>query len=180
MASLLPHKDLVNLPKDFTLVVNTSDPHKHLHSYELIDWLPTEGICLLLNRTSYNLKNMLNILGFDTHKLYFIDTISKRIDSKLKTDRTYYLHTNKDLNQISNSIEKVSSLMPSGDKFIIIDSLHNLLMHHDEKTSLNFLDFINQRLRLLRLNRIYLTDFNKLKPSIKNKLLKISDRIIHL
>lgn len=180
MVSILPHKDLVNLPKDFTLVVNISDPHKHLYSYELIDWMPTEGICLLLNRTSYNLKNMLNILGFDTHKLYFIDTISKRIDSKFKTDKTEYLYTNKDLSEIAHSIERVISKMPPGDKFIIIDSLHNLLMHHDEKTAIEFIDFLNKRLRLLRLNRIYLTDYNKLKQNVKNKLLKISDRIIHL
>ena len=104
MASLLPHKDLVNLPKDFTLVVNTSNPHKHLYSYELLDWMHTEGICLLLNRTSYNLKNMLNILGFNTNKLYFIDTISKRIDSKFRTDKTEYLYTNKDLSEIAHSI----------------------------------------------------------------------------
>ena len=111
---------------------------------------------------------------------YFIDTISKRIDSKFKNDRTEYLYTNKDLGEIAHSIERVISKMPPGDKFIIIDSLHHLLMHHDEKTALEFLDFLNKRLRLLRLNRIYLTDYSKLKQIIKNKLLKISDRIIHL
>lgn len=180
MVSILPNKDLVNLPKDFTLVVNASSPHKHLYSYELLDWMHTDGICLLLNRTAYNLKNMLNILGFDTNKLYFIDTISKKIDSRFHNEKTEYLYTDTDLSLIANSIEKVLSKMPPGNRFIIIDSLHNLLIHHDEKSALNFIDFLNQRLKLLNLNRIYLVDYNKINNNVKNKLIKISDRIIHI
>ena len=178
MVTVLPHKDLVNLPKDFTLVINTSNPKNHIYSYEILDWMHNSGICLLLNRTAYNLKSMLDNIGFNTNKLYFIDAVSKSIDSKFNLDKTDYLHSYKNLNLILSSIERLSAI--PGNRFIIIDSLNHLLMHHDKKTAMSFLDFLNKRLKLLNLNSIYLADFNKLNNEVKNKLSKMSDRIINL
>ncbi len=174
---MIKEGDLAGLPHDGILTINTKTVESHLPAYDILHSLHTDGMCLVVNRTSYNLRNMIAHRGINTDKLFFIDTVSRAIQSPFTIQNCEYLAHAKDLTKLAAAIENVKSKLPAGDKFLVIDSLHDLVYQHKEKTMLEFMDFLSKRLRLLRIKTIIIADKRRLGKNIKKKLEEISDKI---
>lgn len=177
---MIKERDITSLDHDGILTIATTSINNHLKAYDALNYLHTEGICLALNRTSYNLRNFIAHQGADPSKLFFIDAVSLSIQSPFKIQNCEYLAHAKDLAKLAATIEQVKTKLPPGDKFLIIDSFHDLAHQHNEKTLLDFMDFLGKRLRVLRMKTIIIADTYRLTKRLQKKLEELSDKTIRL
>ena len=80
---------------------------------------------------------MLQAQGLPTNKLYFIDTMSKQIQSPFELSNASYVGAPFDLGRLDQAIEHVVKAHGVGAKFLILDSLSDLLHYYDEATVLS-------------------------------------------
>ena len=173
---MLSQKEVMELPNLFSIVINT-DIDNHFKAYRVLDNLHTDGILVSFHRTAGNLKNMLLRHGYDADKLHFIDLVSKAIDAKKLTEKSDYLLTPKLLNEVGALIENIARNNVK-NKFVIFDSLHLLHLFHDEKTIINFVDFVHKRAKLLGMKTVFIANKERLSKGVKQKLNSIADRVI--
>ena len=164
-----------DLPSDFRLLIDTNK-NNHLDAYNILEHLHTRGICLTFGRPASNLKSLLNVKGISTSSLIFIDCITKKIKGNQKLQDCYYANLDS-FAEIFAAIDAASSEI-QGRKFLILDSLNELYLHHGYK-SLIFLDFLNNMLVTHNSRAIFLT--NSLKDEqMLNYIKQKCDRTILL
>ena len=170
--------DIEALPKHFTVLINAGTSKK-IYAYNVLDSVHRDVIFLALSHPAHNMIRTLDRLGVGTDKLEFIDAITKRIDSKTSVDGCEYLYS-RDYNEVLKAIERKVQSKGIQDNVLFVDALHHLLLQDDSKTAMNFLDFFHKRLKVLRLNSIFLVDLEKLRPDVRRKIEAISDKTITL
>lgn len=170
--------DLEQLPKHFVVLVNT-DMSKKVYAYDVLDNLHRDTIYVALTHPAHNVYKTLDRLGIDHSRIHFIDAVSKKIDAGLFLDGCEYLH-NRDFNTVLTAIENTTIKKPIRDNVLVIDTLHHWLMQEDKNTAVRFIDFLNKRLKVLRLSSILFVDLERLHPKVREKLETISDKTIHL
>lgn len=170
--------DIEALPKHFTVLIN-ANTSKKIYAYNVLDSVHMDVIFLALSHPAHNVIRTLDRLGVDANKLEFIDAITKRIDSKTSVDGCKYLYS-RDYNEILKAIEKKTQSKGIQENVLFVDALHHLLLQDDSKTAMTFLDFFHKRLKVLRLNSIFLVDLERLNPDVRSKLESISDKTINL
>ena len=160
---------LSQLPQRFTLGVH-APYERRLKAYSLLHRLPYAGVCVTLHRPSHNLLDLLKKEGLPTEKLYFIDAISKQIQSGFEMDNASYLLPPFDLGRLDKAMQHVLQQHGVGTKFLIFDSVHDLFHFYDEKTILPFLDYFLDHMRRLHVNPIFLYDKTKLTRRVMKRL----------
>ncbi len=145
------------------------DPRKNLHPYEILNFLPNKAIVLTLNKTAKNLKEQLQQYNFNTNKVTFIDTVSKKIDSPFEIENTIYLPI-LELSELTEELQKVINKMPFGPKFLFIDSVQDFMHHTSEDRVMKFIDFLSRRLGVLNTKIIFLAQHEKLTQKISKEL----------
>ncbi len=178
MVKQLSSRDLDGLPKHFVLLVNTGASNK-IHSYYLLDDLQKYAIVLALSHPAHNIHNILGKIGVRREKVHYIDTISKRIQAGLALEGCHYMHES-DLNSVMKAVAAVNDKLPMKENILFVDSLHHLFMQNDKDTILRFIDFMHRRLKLLRLNSIFVVDLSRLDNEVREKLERISDKILNI
>ncbi|HLD15794.1 MAG TPA: hypothetical protein VJB94_04430 [Candidatus Nanoarchaeia archaeon] len=156
------------LPSDFRILIDTNK-HNHLDAYNILEQLHTRGICLTLGRPASNLKSLLNAKGISTENLTFIDCITKKIKESKRLDDCYYANID-NFSEVFAAIDAASSEI-KGKKFLILDSLNELSMHHGYR-SLIFLDFLHNMLATHNSRAIFLTNNmqdQQIRAYIENK-----------
>jgi archaellum biogenesis ATPase FlaH len=161
---------LHHLPQTFVLGIHAPF-EKRLQAYKVLHHVSTPGIAVTLHRPAHNLLDMLQAQGLPTNNLYFIDAISKCIQSGFELPNASYVGAPFDLGRLDQAMDHVAkSYGGIGRKFLIFDSLHNLLHFYDEATILSFLDYFLDKMRKLHVNPIILYDKSKLTRKIIKRL----------
>jgi KaiC/GvpD/RAD55 family RecA-like ATPase len=176
--SKLRESDMEGLRHDSVIALRVTSPDSHLGAYEVLNMLHTKGMCLTLNRPAHNVHDLIERQGVSTENVLFIDGISVPIQSSVRVDEWEYIPNPRELNDILSSIERVHKRLPQGDKFLFVDAFHDLLYYHDEATMVRFVDFLVQRLRVLRLQTFLVIDERKLQRNIREKLYSLVDKVI--
>lgn len=171
-------KYINELPRDFNILVNTNLENK-LQVLNILDDLHTKGIYISLNKPVKNLKDQLQKNNVNTENLYFIDCITRSIGSFHRMPKTEYVFNLKQLHKLENAITLISKHIGLSEKFLILDSLPNLLQYHDKETTLKFLRFLNSKMRDLRIKGIIIND-QTLTDDFKKELNLIFDKVIQL
>jgi len=172
--------DVHGLKAGSILTINVSSPHTHFEAYSVLNALPSEGVCVTLNRTANNLQRMIQQHGLDTRKLHFVDAVTVPIQDTRRMDGCSYVPDPRNLADLASLIERAVQGMKPGDKFVIVDCFHDLGYYHDEHTIIQFLDFLTQRLKVLRLKGIFLIDQNRLSRKVKKRLFEVSDKMVYV
>ncbi len=168
--------NIEQLPKHFVVLVHT-DVSKKVYAYNVLDNLHRDILYVALSHPAHNVFRTLDRLGIDHSKIHFIDAVSKRIDAGLMLERCDYVH-DRDFNTVLKAIEQAAIRKPSRENVVVIDALHHWLLHEDRATALRFVDFLQKRLKVLRLNSIFFVDLERLHPDIRKKVEAMSDRVI--
>ena len=162
-----------DLPHDFNLFINIKKEDK-IKAYNILDQLHSKGIFLSLNKPAANLKDVLERSDLKTNDLLFIDCVSKHVEEPLEIENCEYASLN--LPDISLAITKASEKIGHNvNKFLILDSLHDLLMYYDKETALKFMKFLIERMRTLRINGIVLN-----AGEIPKEFLRLFDKVIEI
>lgn len=161
---------LSTLPNRFILGIHAPF-EKRLHSYGVLHHLSTPGIAVTLHRPAHVLQDMLHAKNLPTHSLYFIDAISQQIQSPFTLSNASYVGAPFNLARLDKAIEHVAQQYKGMEqKFLIFDSLHDLLHYYDEATVLSFLDYFFDKTRTLHLNPILMYDKGRLTRKIIKRL----------
>ncbi|MBI1972715.1 hypothetical protein HYS50_01790 [Candidatus Woesearchaeota archaeon] len=157
------------LPQRFILGIH-APLFQRSKAYQVLHHLPYPGVCVTLHQPSHNLYDLLRRSGLPADKLYFIDAISKRIQSPFELAQASYVGGPFDLGRLQEAIEHVVPRHGVGRKFLIFDSLHDLFHFYDERTILLFLDYFLDKMRTLHVNPIFLYDKTKLTRRVIKRL----------
>lgn len=172
-------EELEELPNNFTILMNLS-PDTHLNAYEILDLLHTKGICVTLHRPATNLKDLLEKKGFKIENIHFVDCISRTAGLYSELENCEYTGAPHDLTRIGIAIDRAVEKLGAGDKFLIFDSLPTLLIYHDEKIVLEFMNFLINRLRSLRIKGVIFSTEKELSKKMKNRLSEFCDKVVNL
>lgn len=167
---MLLQQVLRDLPQTFVLGIHTP-LEKRLQAYKVLHKVTTPGIVVTLHHPSHNLLDMLQAQGLPTTNLYFIDTMSKLIQSGFELPNASYVGAPFDLGRLDQAIDHVIKAYGGlNKKFLIFDSLHDLFHYYDESTILSFLDYFLDKMRRLHVNPILFYDKSKLTRKIIKRL----------
>ena len=161
---------LQHLPQNFVLGIHAPF-EKRIRAYNVLHHVTTPGIAVTLHRPAHILLDMLQAHELPTQHLYFIDTVSKRIQSEFELPQASYVGAPFDLGRLDKAMDHVIQAYGGiGRKFLIFDSLHDLFHFYDEATVLSFLDYFLDKMRRLHVNPIILYDKSRLTRRIIKRL----------
>lgn len=167
--------DLGHLPKQYVLLVH-APPAKKIYAYSLLEQIHNSIVLVAVSHPAHNIHKTLERLGI-TKNIHYIDVVSKRIGAGLFLEGCQYLPT-ADYATLLKAIEHANEQLPIKCGVVLIDSLHHLLLNEDRATALRFIDFLHQRLKVLRMSSILFADLDTLHPDVRGKLQQISDSVV--
>ncbi len=171
---------LNHLPQSFILGIHTPF-EKQLQAYNVLHTVTTPGVAVTLHRPAHILSDMLQAKNLPLQGLYFIDTISKQIQSGFELPNASYVGAPFDLGRLDKAIEHVVQHHGGlGKKFLIFDSLHDLFHYYNEATILSFLDYFLDKMRTLHVNPILLYDKTKLTRRVIKRLQLYCNHLLEL
>lgn len=116
-----------------------------------------KGICVTVNKSSFDLDKVLEREGIPRENLTYIDAVTQMIDSvKLKGKQSVYLESPGDLVELSMAIEKAIKKLGHDKKFIIVDSLTTLLVYNTEVSVEKFTHSLSQKIGEWEIQGIFL------------------------
>ncbi len=166
------------LPHDFNLLITANNNITLLEAYKVIEQLNCDGICINLNKPVHNLIQHLQKDKVPLHKIKFVDGISIKIKSAIKHEKVTYIPDAKNFSELGLEIEKVVREMP-GKKFVLFDAVQDLFLL-DGKLALNFIHFLNKRLKLYHANCIFLMNQQMIDEKSQREIKRICDQSILL
>ena len=106
-------------------------------------------IYVTFNRPYKVLIKMFKKEGVDVSKIFFVDTVTRLSEDVDLEEGCCFVDSPKDLTTISLHIRTVLEMNPSQKKFILIDSVSNLMNFVPINSAINFLQIITNKLRLI-------------------------------
>lgn len=177
---MINQKLLNDLPHDFVLHLAIK-PETHLDAYTILDQFHSKGICITLNKPASNLKDALERKGFSTENLYFIDAVSNLAGIQKNIKNCSFVNSPADLTGIGIALDNiVAKIGQEAEKFLILDSLPTLSIYHKEDTVLQFLNFLINRMRALRIKGFIFNIEENVSKKINNELDEFCDKTIRL
>jgi len=137
------------------------------------------GIYVTLNKSHPSLLQELKNNKIDTSKLYFIDSVCKKIAKKLKEEvNCVDIEGVESLTELSLAI---SSASHTGKfKFLIFDSITTLLIYHDQETAEKFISYLINKLKSLDMSIILISIDEEKSNKIVDFISQFADKIISL
>lgn len=176
---MLPRGVVEELGHDALIAVE-HDLYRHQDAYDVLHHIHGQGVCVSFRKPAHNIYKLLSQYNKPHAKIArFIDTISKQIDSQLSLPHAVYLSSH-DLNELTPVLENEVSNLPLGERFVVIDGLHDLNNLFSEQTILRFLNFTHDLLRRHRTKMIVFYDPEKMPESIRATIHKKANYVVTL
>jgi len=137
------------------------------------------GIYVTLNKAHPSLIQELKNNKIDTSKLYFIDSVCKKIaKNKREYSNCVDIEGVESLTELSLAI---SSASHTGKfKFLIFDSITTLLIYHDQETAEKFISYLINKLKSLDISVILISIDEDKSNKIVNFISQFADKTINL
>ncbi len=176
---MLPREVVEELGHDALIAVE-HDLYRHQDAYDILHHLHGLGLCVSFRKPAHNLRTLLDQYNKPHAKIArFIDTISKQIGSQLSLPHAVYLSSH-DLNELAPVLESEVSSLPLGERFVVMDGLHDLNNLFSEQTILQFLNFTHDLLRRHRTKMLVFYDPEKMPESIRTAIHKKASYVVTL
>jgi len=174
---MLPTSIINDLPQTFSLAIKTS-PENHHQAFQIIDLFHHPGLCLSLEKTSFNLRRLLYNQGISQKKVHIIDPLSRVIGSMIEAPET--THIPYTINHMLEAIEKKIQEYPLKERFIIIDAVHALPLIYDNHTITQFLNTLDNKAKIHHAKVIYTYQEEKIHDTMKEELHHLVDKVIEI
>lgn len=120
-------------------------------------------------------KNKINI-----DKIFFIDCITKAVGEAEETKNVVFIDGPKHLTNLSITIIEAIKTLPFKNKFLVLDALTTLLIYNSPEIVLGFLNSMSNKMRILKVNSIWLSAEKELDPKIESRLDQFIDKVVDL
>ena len=134
------------------------------------------SIYVSLNKPSDSIILDLRGKGFDVSKLFFVDCVPIKADAR--RGDTVFLKDAKNLADISLAVDSLSSRIESGKKFLIIDSVPALLLHHSPEAVAKYMQFLVSKMRAEGLSGAMLSVEKETHPELLEAVKKLCDELV--
>jgi len=138
------------------------------------------GVYVTLNRPYSVLIKILEKNNINTDKLFFIDCITKTIESEKEEKKCIFLKNPQNLTNISIAIDEIITAIPSKNKSLFVDPVNTLLIYNRVETVSKFLHILTGKIRVLNLNGVLLSTEKELSPEFVDQLEQIVDKTVDL
>jgi len=135
------------------------------------------GIFVTLNKSGFELVEMLEKNGIDCSSLFVVDAISKGAGKPKKTAKISYAESPRDLTELQAQVGDFADIMPPGERFFVLDSLSTMLVYNAEKTVERFVHLLGEKLRASGFKVIF-TIIKETRPETMDVLAQFADTVI--
>jgi hypothetical protein len=180
MKKIIPEQKMADIAHSLKGVYTfKTNSRNQFYPYELLNYTKNYTLIVPLRRTARGQEILLNQHGYDLRKTYYIDILSKHINSSLEHKNTKYLHQT-NLKELHDEILEQLDNMGNCPKTLIIDDIHSLIPHHGELKTRRFLDNLTNNAEKKLTKTILLTDHKKLPTEVSKFLFHRSNEILEL
>ena len=156
-----------------------TNARNQFHPYEILNYTENPTLIVPLRRTSEGMEKLLDQHGFNLKNTYYIDIITKHINSALENKNTKYLQQI-NLKDLHNEIEETLEKIGPGPKTLIIDDLHCIIPHKGELKTKRFIDRLCKRTEGKLTKTLILTNSRRLPKNVSKFLFNFSTEIIEI
>lgn len=136
------------------------------------------GIYVSVNKPYEDIKKLLDKNKISTKRLFFVDMISKEIDSeKEEKENCFYIPSPTSLTDLGIVLEETANMMP-GKKYLVLDTLSTLLVYNSLGTVEKFAHFITTKIRGWDMDGVIISLEKETSESLKSQLAQFCDKII--
>jgi len=157
MVDMIAKDDIKAMPNSYSMVLNVK-PSEELGFYSIIGSIDNPCLLVSLGRPASNIHSILKRHKIRHRSLHIIDAISMEINEQERTENSTYLPSSRNLSDIALEIEKKLSQFPPVKRTLIFDSISKLARFHTSDTLMGFLKFLDNRLKDLNTQVIFLAD----------------------
>jgi len=137
------------------------------------------GIYVTLNKAHPSLIQELKNNKIDASKLYFIDSVCKKISKKAKEEvNCVDIDGVESLTELSLAISSVSHI--GKFKFLIFDSITTLLTYNNQETAEKFISYLVNNLKSLDMSAIFISIDEEKSNKVISFISQFADKIIYL
>ncbi|MFH1789125.1 MAG: ATPase domain-containing protein [Candidatus Altiarchaeota archaeon] len=177
-------QNLEGVGKD-EIVLLVSTPQSHNEVATGLTKMLTEdegrnGVYITFNRPFEQLIRDFEANKIDLSKVIFIDCVSKMAGRfPGKKENAVFIDNPSSLEEIGMYSEKILARLP-GSKFIVLDSISNLMIYNDENSAREFVHFIVNKLRLEKIGGFLLTVEKEDVDKVVGIIEPLVDKVIKL
>ncbi len=147
---------------------------------ELLKQEDAAVIYISLNHPYESLIKFLGEHNIKTDKLFFLDCITKTLDSEKEEKQCLFLENPQNLTNIAIAIDEIVKAIPLGNKFLLFDNMSTLLIYNKTGTVTKFLHFLIGKMRVLNLNGVLFSTEKELDPELDDQLNLLVDKKVDL
>lgn len=174
LVTMMQKKELENLPHDYSIIMSVKQSSE-LEFYKIFESISNPSVLVSLGRPACNVHHALKRHNISSKNLHIIDCISNEIDAE-KVSNATYLHSRKNLGDLSLQIENAVASLPNSKRTLVFDSISKLSTSHDADTVVGFIKFLNARLKDMNTQAIFLSD--KRSEHVNQRLSSIFDKSV--
>lgn len=168
--------------EDYILLITVDARNYQKTVIDIVKFLVNEqgipGVYVTLNKPYDIMQRAFVSNDIDQRLVIFIDATS-RTESK-KVENCLYIGSPEKLSDISVAMEQAVKAIPTGDKFLIFDSLNTLTIFNKPGTVARFIHFLTGKMREWKIKGIIITLEKETEQALLDELTQFSDARIDL
>lgn len=169
--------------EEIALLVTTAHQHNEIATgltQMLTEDEGRNGVYITFNRPFEQIVKDFEAAKIDLSKVIFIDCVSKMAGRfPGKKENAVFIDNPSSLEEIGMYAEKILARLP-GDKFIILDSISNLMIYNDENSAREFAHFLVNKMRLEKVGGFLLTVEKEDVDKVVELIEPLVDKVIKL
>ncbi|MFH1835840.1 MAG: ATPase domain-containing protein [Methanobacteriota archaeon] len=169
--------------EEITLLVSSAQQHNEAAmalSKMLVEEDGRNGVYITFNRPFEQVVKDFNFNNIDISKVIFIDCISKMAGRfPGKKENAVFIDNPSSLEEVGMYAEKILARMPE-PKFIILDSISNLLIYNDKNSMGEFIHYLINKLRASNVGGFLLTVEKEDIDEVTGILRPLVDKVIKI
>jgi len=174
---------LRQMPKEFVVLITVKADDYSKVNAEILRILANEdkmpGLYVTINKPYTTMKRSLEADGVLTDNLFFLDCITKTAGGRPEEAKdVMYLDSPQNLTGLGLAVGEAISDMPSGEKFLFMDSLTTLLLYHNAGTVAKFSHFLTGKMRVWGLRGVLMSIEKETDPEFTNQLSQFCDAVV--
>lgn len=168
---------------DYILIITANAKNYQSASIGVLRFLVAEeglpGVYVTLNKPYEIMQRNLASNDIDSRLVIFIDASSSSHEAK-KVENCLYIGSPEKLSDISVAMDQAIKALPSGNKFLVFDSLNTLSIFNKPATVARFVHFLAGKMREWKIKGIIITLEKETDQLLLDELTQFSDARVDL
>jgi hypothetical protein len=164
------------------LVLSSSEEIKK-HTLEALRQFTLAGYCVAVISITLPyivIRRIYEKEGIDLSRVYIIDAVTRYSGGQATntTEHCVFISNPGNLTDIGIAMGEMLGAMPDGKKCLMVDDISTFLLYSPSGTTMKFVHFVTNKLRILDVNGILFAVEKGLSPAIIAQLTTFSDTVV--